>query len=130
MGLQVVGLMPAELAGMQKNVSPYKLTKDDIIYLHGILNGMPHIKKLYIDINGKWHIKVHQYKGDFPEFKDKEGKFYSRLESSNQYVQKYIDDVDRREKYRKIPVPVPELEIVSEYTKDEINSEFVKLIKK
>ncbi len=110
-----------------KKIEDLNLNDEDIQILFKVTEGAKHIKKVFVCNNGEWTFTVHQYNGDFPEWKEKEGKFYSKMGLQRKLG---IDPETRKQGYRLLPCPIDEWEIVAEFTVSEILEKYTELCKR
>lgn len=111
--IKINGMMTAEESGamapLQNTVNLTDVDKENLIHM---LSGCTHVKRAYITRCGEISYGKFQYKGGFPEFKDKEGKFYSRMKTK---IKKQLDQISRTMKNVRLHIPWDEYEIVSEF---------------
>lgn len=103
-----------------KNLSnPTNPTNEDIAILENYLAGNKHTRVLYITKTGGISFAKFQYIGGFPDLKEYEGKYFSRLD-----IREKTEYSISTKKYssKKFYIPVPDCEIVNEY----INNKFFK----
>lgn len=92
--------------------NPANPTKGDIEILENYLVNDKHTKTLFICKNGEIAKGKWQYTGGFPEFKEYEGKYFSKM---NLKSKKVFDQQLNNYKQTHVHIPIPNYEIVGEY---------------
>lgn len=112
-GLKINGQMSVNQSNaIPKIENPYNFTEKDKNTLTMVLSDCTHIEKLYVCKNGHIsHIRF-QYTGGVASYKDKEGKYYARM---NKTKKRGIDPHTRLDTNIRVDIPYDEFEIVNSF---------------
>lgn len=99
--------------------NPENPSESDIEIMERFLKGNTHTPVLFICKNGSLALRKFMYVGGFPEFKEAEGKYFSRMDTKPKRV---FDFSTKQYKNTNIHIPKPDYEIVGEY----VNKKYIK----
>lgn len=104
--------------------NPENPTIGDIQIMENYLRNDTHTKTLFICKNGELAKGKWQYTGGFPEFKEYEGKYFSKMNLKSKKI--FDPNIPGETPYKNtnIHIPIPNYEIVGEYH----NKKYVKRI--
>lgn len=104
--------------------NPENPTANDIRILENYLANDKHTKTLFICKNGEIAKGKWQYTGGFPEFKEYEGKWFSKMNTKSKRI--FDPSIAGNSPYKNtnIHIPIPNYEVVGEYH----NKKYVKRI--